>query len=39
MNFHDMPELGWRYGYPYALCLIALSIVVPLVLFWRKGWL
>ncbi len=39
MNFHDMPELGWRYGYPYALCLIALSIVVPLVLFWRKGWI
>ncbi len=39
MNFHDMPELGWKYGYPYALCLIALSIVVPLVLFWRKGWL
>ena len=39
MNFHDMPELGWRYGYPYALSLIALSIVVPLVIFWRKGWL
>ncbi len=39
MNFHDMPELGWRYGYPYALCLIVLSIVVPLLLFWRKGWL
>ena len=39
MNFHDMPKLGWRYGYPYALCLIALSILVPLLLFWRKGWL
>ncbi len=39
MNFHDMPELGWRYGYPYALGLIALSVVVPLALFWRKGWL
>ena len=39
MNFQHMPELAWRYGYPYALCLIALSIVVPLLLFWRKGWL
>ncbi len=39
MNFHNMPELGWRYGYQYALCLIALSVVVPLLLFWRKGWL
>ena len=39
MNFHDMPELAWRYGYPYALCLITLSIVVPLLIFWRKGWL
>ncbi len=39
MNFHDMPELSWKYGYPYGLSLIALSIVVPLVLFWRRGWL
>ncbi len=39
MNFHDMPELGWKFGYPYALSLIALSIVVPLALFWRRGWL
>ncbi len=39
MNFHNMPELGWRYGYEYGLSLIALSIVVPLVVFWRRGWL
>ena len=39
MNFHNMPELGWTYGYPYALTLIALSILVPLGIFWRKGWL
>ena len=39
MNFHNMPELGWRYGYQYGLSLIALSIVVPLILFWRRGWL
>jgi magnesium transporter len=39
MNFHNMPELGWTYGYAYGLTLIALSIVIPLVLFWRRGWL
>jgi len=39
MNFKNMPELGWTYGYPYGLSLIALSIIVPLVIFWRRGWL
>ena len=39
MNFKNMPELSWTYGYQYGLSLIALSIVVPLVIFWRKGWL
>ncbi len=39
MNFKNMPELSWTYGYPYALALIALSIVIPLMLFWRRGWL
>ena len=39
MNFHNMPELNWRYGYEYGLSLIVLSIVVPLLLFWRRGWL
>jgi magnesium transporter len=39
MNFKNMPELNWTYGYQYGLSLIALSIVVPLLVFWRKGWL
>jgi len=38
MNFHDMPELGWRWGYPYGLALILLSIVVPIAWFKRRGW-
>jgi magnesium transporter len=38
MNFHDMPELTWRWGYPYALTLIALSILLPMLWFKRRGW-
>ena len=39
MNFKNMPELSWTYGYQYGLCVIGLSILMPLVVFWRKGWL
>ena len=39
MNFKDMPELNWSFGYPYALTLIVLSVVVPLGLFRVRGWL
>jgi magnesium transporter len=38
MNFHNMPELGWRWGYPYGLALIALSTLVPILWFKRRGW-
>jgi magnesium transporter len=38
MNFHDMPELSWRWGYAYGLALIALSIVLPVLWFKRRGW-
>jgi magnesium transporter len=38
MNFHDMPELSWRWGYPYGLGLIALSILLPIYWFRRRGW-
>ena len=39
MNFKNMPELNWSFGYAYALSLIVLSIVLPLAIFWRRGWL
>lgn len=39
MNFKNMPELDWTYGYLYALCLIAFSVIGPLALFRWRGWL
>ena len=38
MNFKMMPELEWVWGYPYALTLIALSAILPLLWFRRRGW-
>ena len=39
MNFKDMPELDWSWGYPYGLALIALSAVLPLLWFKWRGWI
>jgi magnesium transporter len=39
MNFQFMPELGWHLGYPFALLLMAFTVVLPFWYFWRKGWL
>lgn len=38
MNFKNMPELDWTYGYQYGLCLIVLSTIIPLVWFKWRGW-
>lgn len=38
MNFHNMPELSWAFGYPYGLAMIALSAAIPLVWFRIKRW-
>ncbi|WP_238249589.1 magnesium transporter CorA family protein [Methylobacterium persicinum] len=38
MNFKHMPELDWAYGYPYALTLIFLSAIIPIVYFRIRGW-
>lgn len=39
MNFDDMPELHWKYGYPYALSLMAAITVVGYLWFQAKDWL
>jgi magnesium transporter len=39
MNFTFMPELGWRFGYPWAILLMIISAVVPFLFFKRRGWL
>ena len=39
MNFRHIPELGWRYGYVWALTLMVVSATGLWVYFKRKGWL
>ncbi|WP_426954714.1 magnesium transporter CorA family protein [Muricoccus radiodurans] len=39
MNFKQMPELDWALGYPWALILMVISAVLPILYFKRKGWL
>lgn len=34
----NMPELGWHFGYPWALGLMIVSAGGMLLYFWRKGW-
>jgi magnesium transporter len=37
MNFRNMPELNWAWGYPFGLASIAISAVVPILWFkWRR---
>jgi magnesium transporter len=39
MNFEHMPELGWTYGYPFALGLMLLVCVALYALFKRSRWI
>jgi magnesium transporter len=39
MNFKLMPEYGWALGYPYALGLMLVTGVLPLVWFKWRGWM
>lgn len=39
MNFRYMPELGWHWGYPFALVLCLVSVIVPLLWFKWRDWI
>lgn len=38
MNFDDMPELRWTWGYAYALVLMATVAALQAWWLWRRGW-
>lgn len=39
MNFKNMPELEWSYGYPMALAMMVVFAVLPYIFFRWKKWL
>ncbi|MBW3615712.1 MAG: magnesium/cobalt transporter CorA [Actinobacteria bacterium] len=39
MNFDHMPELKWRFGYPFALGLMAVVTITGYLAFRRRDWL
>jgi len=39
MNFSHMPEIGWRYGYPFALVMMAVIGVSMVVFFKKRKWI
>ena len=39
MNFKNMPELNWEYGYPMALGMMVLSVACTYTFFKMKRWL
>lgn len=39
MNFDHMPELHWLLGYPFAVLLMLLGMLVLYLMFKRRGWL
>jgi magnesium transporter len=38
MNFKNMPELEFHFGYPMALSMMAVSAILPILWFKRRGW-
>ena len=39
MNFHHMPELDWKLGYPLAIGLMLVAAWLPYRFFRKKGWI
>ena len=38
MNFDNMPELHWRYGYNSALVIMGVIAIIQVLWLWRRGW-
>ena len=38
MNFQNMPELDWGYGYYTALGVMGVVAITQMVLLWKRGW-
>jgi magnesium transporter len=39
MNFRNMPELHWFYGYPFAIALMVVVCLTFYFVFKRRSWL
>ena len=39
MNFKNIPEYDWAYGYQYGLGVLILSAIIPWVWIKLRGWL
>jgi magnesium transporter len=39
MNFQNMPEYHWAYGYQFGIGVIVLSTILPLIWFKWRGWI
>jgi len=39
MNFKNIPEYDWVYGYPYVWAMIVLTTLIPIALFWWRKWI
>jgi magnesium transporter len=39
MNFEQMPELKWQFGYPFAVILMGLSALLPYLYAKKRKWL
>jgi magnesium transporter len=38
MNFENMPDHSWHWGYPFGVGVIAVSAILPLIWFRRWRW-
>lgn len=39
MNFKNIPELTWRFGYPTAIGLMIISFIIAILYFKKKKWI